>query len=86
MLACHIKTVKNGYPFKIEATKVEEIEADFDPDFLRHIFPPHRVQRTEGRCRRHWVRAASAKRQVYVLVVVQQAVTVCYLCCAARLE
>lgn len=39
MLACHIKTVKNGYPFKIEATKVEEIEADFDPDFLRHIFP-----------------------------------------------
>lgn len=39
MLACHIKTVKNGFPFKIEATKVEEIEADFDPDFLRHIFP-----------------------------------------------
>lgn len=38
MLACHIKTVKNGYPFKIEATKVEEIEADYDPDFLRRMF------------------------------------------------
>lgn len=31
MLACHIKGVKNGYPFKIEAEKVEEREADFDP-------------------------------------------------------
>ncbi|KAK9842482.1 hypothetical protein WJX81_002126 [Elliptochloris bilobata] len=39
MLACHIKSVKNGFPFKIEAVRVEEIEADFDPDFLRHIFP-----------------------------------------------
>lgn len=31
MLACHIKGVKNGFPFKIEATQVEEREADFDP-------------------------------------------------------
>lgn len=39
MLQCHIKGVKNGYPFKIEAEKVETREADYDPDFLRHIFP-----------------------------------------------
>lgn len=39
MLQCHIKGVKNGYPFKIEAEKVETREMDYDPDFLRHIFP-----------------------------------------------
>jgi multifunctional methyltransferase subunit TRM112 len=39
MLQCHIKGVQNGYPFKIEASKVETHEMDFDPDFLRHIFP-----------------------------------------------
>ena len=39
MLQCHIKGVKDGYPFKIEAEKVEERPADYDPDFLRHIFP-----------------------------------------------
>uniref|UniRef100_A0A7S1SR84 Multifunctional methyltransferase subunit TRM112-like protein n=1 Tax=Tetraselmis chuii TaxID=63592 RepID=A0A7S1SR84_9CHLO len=39
MLACHIKGVKNNYPFKIEAKKVEEREAEFNPEFLRHIFP-----------------------------------------------
>jgi len=31
MLACHIKGVANGYPFKIEAERTEEREADFDP-------------------------------------------------------
>lgn len=31
MLACHIKGVKNNYPFKIEAEEVVEREADFDP-------------------------------------------------------
>jgi len=31
MLACHIKGVKSGYPFKIEAVQVEEREADYDP-------------------------------------------------------
>jgi hypothetical protein len=31
MLACHIKGVKNNYPFKIEAKKVEEREAEFNP-------------------------------------------------------
>jgi multifunctional methyltransferase subunit TRM112 len=39
MLQCHIKGVKNGYPFKIEAEKVETQEVDYDPDFLRHIYP-----------------------------------------------
>mmetsp|Transcript_15796 Transcript_15796/g.44199 ORF Transcript_15796/g.44199 Transcript_15796/m.44199 type:complete len:123 (-) Transcript_15796:218-586(-) len=39
LLACHIKGVKNGYPFKIEVDKAEEREAAFNPDFLRHIFP-----------------------------------------------
>ena len=37
-LDCNIKTVKNGYPLKIEAEKVKEIEVDYDPDFLRHMF------------------------------------------------
>jgi hypothetical protein len=40
MLACHIKGVKNGYPFKIEATKVEECEADFDLGALHCCSPP----------------------------------------------
>lgn len=31
--------MKNGYPFKIEADTVETRDVDFDPDFLRHIFP-----------------------------------------------
>lgn len=39
MLQCHIKGVKNGYPFKIEPVKIETREMDYDPDFLRHIFP-----------------------------------------------
>ena len=39
MLQCHIKGVTNGYPFKIEAEQVETREVDYDPDFLRHIFP-----------------------------------------------
>eukprot|EP00798_Chlamydomonas_sp_ICE-L_P015970 gene15970-22101_t len=38
-LTCHIRGVKNAYPFIIEAAKVETKDADYDPDFLRHIFP-----------------------------------------------
>lgn len=30
-LQCHIKGVKNGYPLKIEATKIEQRDADYDP-------------------------------------------------------
>lgn len=39
MLQCHIKGVKNGYPMGIEAESVETREMDYEPDFLRHIFP-----------------------------------------------
>ncbi|KAG2494484.1 hypothetical protein HYH03_007253 [Edaphochlamys debaryana] len=39
MLSCHIKGVRNGYPFIIEVGKLAEHEADFDADFLKHIFP-----------------------------------------------
>ncbi|KAG1680207.1 hypothetical protein FOA52_000321 [Chlamydomonas sp. UWO 241] len=39
MLACHIKGVKNNYPFLIEAVNVETRDADYNPDFLKHIFP-----------------------------------------------
>ncbi|KAI8473991.1 MAG: hypothetical protein J3K34DRAFT_409152 [Monoraphidium minutum] len=39
MLACTIKGVQNGFPLKIEAEEIAEREADFDPDFLRHIYP-----------------------------------------------
>lgn len=31
MLACHIKGVRNNYPFLIEAVKVEAKAADYDP-------------------------------------------------------
>jgi hypothetical protein len=31
MLACHIKGVRNNYPFLIEAVKVESRAADYDP-------------------------------------------------------
>lgn len=34
MLSCHIKNVRNGYPFLIEVVKVSEHEADFDPGKL----------------------------------------------------
>eukprot|EP00803_Ostreobium_quekettii_P007174 evm.model.scf_705.2 EVM.evm.TU.scf_705.2 scf_705:13464-16792(+) len=39
MLQCQIKGVTNRYPFKIEASQVEETEVDFSPDFLRRRFP-----------------------------------------------
>ncbi|GFH12200.1 uncharacterized protein HaLaN_07839 [Haematococcus lacustris] len=32
MLACHIKGVQKNYPFLIEAVKIEERDADYDPD------------------------------------------------------
>jgi len=33
-LQCHVKGVKNGYPLKIEAAKIEERDADYDPGEL----------------------------------------------------
>lgn len=40
MLACHIRSHKHEtpQPFIIEATEIEEMDADFDSDFLRHIW------------------------------------------------
>jgi multifunctional methyltransferase subunit TRM112 len=39
MLACHIKGVKNGFPFKIEAHKVVERDADFNPGTVDAVKP-----------------------------------------------
>eukprot|EP00897_Mesotaenium_endlicherianum_P000746 jgi/Mesen1/10672/ME000009S10455 len=39
MLTCNIKGVTKGYPLKIEVTKTETKETDFNPEFLRHIYP-----------------------------------------------
>jgi len=39
MLMCNKKGVKLGYPLRIHATKVELKEAEFNPDFIRHVFP-----------------------------------------------
>lgn len=30
-LQCHVKGVKSGYPLKIEAAKIEQRDADYDP-------------------------------------------------------
>ncbi|XP_078429663.1 multifunctional methyltransferase subunit TRM112 homolog A-like [Wolffia australiana] len=38
MLACNVKGVVNGYPLRLEAEIVAERAADFQADFLRHIF------------------------------------------------
>ncbi|PSR99882.1 Multifunctional methyltransferase subunit TRM112-like protein [Actinidia chinensis var. chinensis] len=39
MLSSNIKGVTNGFPLLIEAEKVVEKPVDFNPDFLRNIFP-----------------------------------------------
>ncbi len=39
LLECHIKGVTNKYPFKVEASQVETCECDFNPDFLRRMYP-----------------------------------------------
>jgi len=38
MLECNIKGVKNKYPFKVEAEKVDVCECEFNPDFLRSMY------------------------------------------------
>ena len=35
MLKCNIRGVENGYPLRIEASSVEEIPSEFDPDMAR---------------------------------------------------
>lgn len=37
MLKCNIKGVKNGFPFKIEASEVLVKEADYNPDFIKRM-------------------------------------------------
>lgn len=39
MLACHIRSHKHDepQPFLIEAEEVSELDADFDPEFLRRM-------------------------------------------------
>ncbi|KAL6966219.1 hypothetical protein U1Q18_031996, partial [Sarracenia purpurea var. burkii] len=39
MLSSNIKGVTNGFPLRIEVEKVVEKQVDFNPDFLRNIFP-----------------------------------------------
>ncbi|QDZ18738.1 Trm112p domain-containing protein [Chloropicon primus] len=39
MLECHIKGVTNKYPFKVEAEEMENCECEFNPDFLRRMYP-----------------------------------------------
>ena len=39
VMASHVKGVKNGYPFKLDATSINILEADFDIDFVRTMLP-----------------------------------------------
>ncbi|XP_077965819.1 multifunctional methyltransferase subunit TRM112-like protein [Styela clava] len=39
MLTSHVKGVKNGYPFIIEATEVKEEEVEFNPEFVVRMIP-----------------------------------------------
>lgn len=39
VMASHIKGVKNGYPFGIEAREVRSIEANFDAEFVVAMLP-----------------------------------------------
>jgi multifunctional methyltransferase subunit TRM112 len=52
-LACNIKGVKNGFPLKIEAAKVEERDADFDPgvSHLSSTASPQQLRKCDRRDR-----------------------------------
>ena len=39
MLSSNIKGVTNGFPLRIEIEKVVEKPVDFNPEFLRNMFP-----------------------------------------------
>ncbi|KAJ0087208.1 hypothetical protein Patl1_08525 [Pistacia atlantica] len=39
MLSSNIKGVTNGFPLRIEVEKVIEKQVDFNPDFLKNMFP-----------------------------------------------
>ena len=48
ILRCNKKGVKEGYPLIIEATEVEDVKVDFNPDFVRSVF--ERVNYAALRC------------------------------------
>ncbi|KAJ6337544.1 hypothetical protein OIU76_007259 [Salix suchowensis] len=39
MLSSNIKGVANGFPLRIEVDQVVEKQVDFNPDFLKNMFP-----------------------------------------------
>jgi len=39
MLTSHVKGVKNGYPLKVQATKVVMNAVDFNADFISRMIP-----------------------------------------------
>lgn len=39
MLECHIRGVKDRYPFGIEAEAVETVDVELNAGFLQHVFP-----------------------------------------------
>ncbi|KAJ2999352.1 hypothetical protein HDV02_003133 [Globomyces sp. JEL0801] len=39
MLECHVKSCKNGFPLPLSNVEMEEIEADFNPDFITRLLP-----------------------------------------------
>lgn len=39
MLSSNIKGVTNGFPLRIEVEKAIEKQVDFNPDFLKNMFP-----------------------------------------------
>ncbi len=38
MLKCNVKGVESGYPLIIEAERIEEIEAEFNPGWVAFVF------------------------------------------------
>ena len=39
MLQCNAKGVTMGYPLTIEATEMEALETEYNPDFVRNLVP-----------------------------------------------
>ena len=39
LLRCNIKSVKSGYPLRIEVGQLEQREEEFNPDFIKNILP-----------------------------------------------
>eukprot|EP00850_Spirogloea_muscicola_P005684 SM000026S08933 [mRNA] locus=s26:509736:511179:- [translate_table: standard] len=39
MLTCNARGVTKGFPLRIEAARLEARDADFNPSFLRHMYP-----------------------------------------------